>query len=73
MDVPNIRACTFPFEPLFIKKETVIGIIGNTQGINRPSNPPVKLSQNDNHNEPFSSVPFAGFDILPLALLVSDA
>ena len=39
----------------FVKKLTVIGIIGKTQGVNNAANPPKKAKKKIDHN-PFSSV-----------------
>ena len=37
----------FAFDPSFIKKETVIGIIGKTQGVSSAANPLRKAKKNN--------------------------
>lgn len=63
IEIPNTNAfiiafilfCCFP-----IKNDTVIGIIGNTQGVKRPSSPaPKAIKKNTQSDESFSSV-FSG-------------
>jgi hypothetical protein len=48
IDNPYSKAFIIPFErepELFVKKETVIGIIGKTQGVNKAMNPQPKPSK----------------------------
>ena len=44
-------AWSFPFEPDFRKYDTVIGIIGKTQGVSMAINPPANASQKNSHND----------------------
>ena len=58
METPYKMAFFFPsaFVLLcFVKKLTVIGIIGKTHGVNNAANPPKKAKKKIDHN-PFSSV-----------------
>ena len=58
METPYKMAFFFPsaFVLLcFVKKLTVIGIIGKTQGVNNAANPPKNAKKKIDHN-PFSSV-----------------
>ena len=41
-----LRIPIFLFLALFVKNETVKGIIGNTQGVNRAISPPIKPKKN---------------------------
>ena len=42
MNAPYVNEYSFPFFFLDEKNETVKGIIGNTQGVNKARNPPIK-------------------------------
>ena len=61
----------------FVKKLTVIGIIGKTHGVNKAANPPKKAKKKIDHN-PFSSVfgavvaitSFVGFSLTTVATAV---
>ena len=47
IDAENIGE-TFSFSPIFVKKDTVIGIMGNTQGVNNAKKPiPIANKIND--------------------------
>ena len=54
MDKPYVIAAFFPFlesSPFFKKKETVIGMIGHTQGVIIATKPPKKPIQKTNQRE----------------------
>src|SRR5690625_3121496 len=49
INTPYIIALVIPFlllSALLVKKETVSGIIGNTQGVSKAMNPPIKPKKN---------------------------
>ena len=50
-----MEACILPFEPDFMKYETVIGIIGKTQGVRIAINPAPKAIKKNIHNGVFPS------------------
>ena len=55
MEAPYIKPFTQPFRLVsFVKKLTVIGIIGKTQGVNKAANPPRIPAINNHHKPSFS-------------------
>ena len=54
-----------------VKKLTVIGIIGNTQGVNKAANPPKKAKKKIAHNPFFSSLGAAQLFLLHKSFSVS--
>ena len=54
-DAENIGLLS-SFSPSFVKYETVIGIIGNTQGVNNAKNPIPKAKRINENNPLFISV-----------------